>query len=188
MTTEVWDRGFRIDSRHAACEFLESIWNEERQAPVRIHERGPQPRDLSGSPKWSSAFNQYIFASPNEVQTVRTTDRGVVDERHYYRYPLWRALQLIGRRDHDRWTKDVPRRPFHPRPENVLHAMAAAAFEPRRVRLVYGDGTAVSDEMADLFCIGAVRKIRGLYQEEYIEWTARSESDRNAVVDGETAA
>ena len=183
--TDVWARGFRIDSRQAACDFLESIWNEERQPPVRIHERGPQPRDLSGSPKWSARFNQYIFANPDEVETVRTTDRGVVDERHYYRYPLWRALQLIERRDHDRWTKDVARRPFHPPPVNVLYAMAAAAFEPSRVRLVYGDGTRVPDEMADLFCIGAVRKIRGCYAETYIPAYEKSESQRLA--DGDAA-
>ncbi len=178
--TDVWSRGFKIDSRQAACDFLESIWNDDRQPPVRIHERGPQPRDLSGSPKWSGAFNAYIYASPNEVQVIRSTDRGVVDEHHYYRYPLWRALTLIGRRDHDRWTKDVPRRPFHPPPVNVLYAMAAAGFEPSRVRLVYGDGTAVPDEMADLFCIGAVRKIRGVYVETYIPWVDRSESQRAA--------
>lgn len=179
-STEVWDRGFSIDSMKTACQFVESVWNDERVPPVRLHGRGPQPRDLSGAPRWSRGFAAYVFANPDEVQTVVSKDRGVVDERHFYRYPLWRSLSLLGRRDHDRWTKGVPRRPFHPSVTAVLYAMAHARFVADAVRLRYRDGTRVPSDMAEIFAIGAARKLRGCYQEEYVEWIAKSESQQAA--------
>jgi hypothetical protein len=182
--TDPWDRGFSIDSLANACIFVETVWNEERVPPSRLHGRGPQPRDLSGAPKWSGQFSQYIFANPSEVQEVTTTERGVHDTRHFYRYPLWRALSLLERRDHDRWTKGVPRRPFHPTPVSVLRAMAKDDFRPDRVRLRYADGTRIPADMVELFCIGAARKLRGTYQEEFVEWVDKSASQQDA----ETAA
>lgn len=178
--TEVWDRGFSIDSMKAACQFVESVWADERVPPVRLHGRGPQPRDLSGAPRWSGQFSAYVFASPDEVQVVVSTDRGVHDDRHFYRYPLWRALSILERRDHDRWTKGVPRRPFHPSVVAVLAAMDAYDFDPNRIQLRYADGTRVPPDMAELFVIGAARKLRGCYQEEYVEWTAKSDSQKTA--------
>jgi hypothetical protein len=178
--TDVWDKGFRIDSMEAACRFVQSVWGEERVPPVRLHSRGPQPRDLSGSPMWSRPFSTYIFASPSDVQTIRTTERGVVDERHFYRYPLYRALTLLARRDHDRWTKGVPRRPFHPSPVVVLQAMADALFQGKNLTLHYRDGTRVPADMAELFAIGAALKLRSVYAEEYVEWTAKSDSQKAA--------
>jgi len=178
--TDPWDRGYRIDSTTAACRFVETVWADERVPPARLHSRGPQPRDLSGSPRWSPQFSSYIYASPSEVETVTTTDQGVTVDRHYYRYPLWRATELLGRRDHDRWTKGVPRRPFHPSVVSVLRAMAQAAFMAERVRLRYSDGTRVSSDMAELFCMGAARKLRGVYQVEYVEWVSKSDAQQNA--------
>lgn len=185
--TEVWDRGFSIDSMRTACQFVETVWSDERIPPIRLHGRGPQPRDLSGSPRWSPQFATYIYAGPDEVQVVTSTERGVIDERHFYRYPLWRALSILDRRDHDRWTKGVPRRPFHPSVVTVLQAMAEVGFDSARVRLRYQDGTRVPDDMAELFVIGAARKLRGTYQEEYIEWIAKSDAQRSAETDGEAA-
>lgn len=180
MSRHEWDRGFSIDSADAACRFVESIWNDERTIPARLHQRGPQPRDLSGAPKWSHAFSAYVFASPDEVQVVVSTERGVHDERHFYRYPLWRALAVLDRRDHDRWAKGVPRRPFHPTVTSVLRSMASFGFDPKRVRLRYSDGTRVPADMVELFIIGAARKLRGCYQEEYVEWTAKSDAQKSA--------
>lgn len=177
---EPWSRAFSIDSIANACIFVESIWNDERTAPVRIHSRGVQPRDLSGSPKWSAGFARHIFANPNELEDVTSTDRGVVDTKTFYRYPLWRALTLLDRREHDRWTKGVPRRPFHPSPVNVLRGMAEANFDPTRVRLTYGDGTRVPADMGELFAIGAARKLRGVYTETWVEWTTKSDAQKAA--------
>jgi hypothetical protein len=185
--TEVWDRGFKIDSLEAACRFVESVWNDERVPPVRLHNRGPQPRDLSGSPRWSGAFNRYIFASPSDVDTIVSKDRGVVDERHFYRYPLWRALSILTRRDHDTWTKGVPRRPFHPSPVAVLCAMAVYDFDSTRVTMRYSDMSVIPRDMLELFAIGAARKLRGTYQEEYVEWVAKSDAQQAAEQDPEAA-
>jgi hypothetical protein len=178
--TDVWDRGYRLDSLAAACRFVESVWHDERIPPLRLHGRGPQPRDLSGAPRWSAQFSEYILGSPNDVETVTTTSEGVQSTRYYYRYPLTRALSILDRRDHDRWTKDVPRQPFHPSVVSVLRAMAQADFMAERVRLRYGDGTRVSADMAELFCIGAGRKLRGIYAVEYIDWPSKSDSQQNA--------
>jgi hypothetical protein len=178
--TDPWSRAFQIDSMSAACQFVETIWNEEHVPPSRLHGRGPQPRDLSGAPKWSGQFSSYIFANPNEVEAVTSTERGVHDTRWQYRYPLWRALSLLGRRDHDRWTRGVPRRPFHPTPVSVLRAMAAGHFDPNRVHLRYTDGTRVPADMGELFAIGAARKLRGVYAEGYVEWVGKSDSQKAA--------
>jgi hypothetical protein len=178
--TDPWSRAFQIDSMSAACQFVETIWNEEHVPPSRLHGRGPQPRDLSGAPKWSGQFSSYIFANPNEVEAVTSTERGVHDTRWQYRYPLWHALQVIDRKPNDQWTKGVPRRPFHPTPVSVLRAMALDNFDPAKVRLRFADGSRVPADMAELFCIGAARKLRGTYTETYVSWVARSESQQNA--------
>jgi hypothetical protein len=178
--TDPWSRGFQIDSLAAACQFVETIWNEEHVPPSRLHGRGPQPRDLSGAPKWSGQFSSYIFANPNEVEAVTSTERGVHDTRWQYRYPLWRALTLLGRRDHDRWTRGVPRRPFHPTPVSVLRAMAMDGFDPKRVHFRYADGTRVPSDMGELFAIGAARKLRGVYAEGYVEWVGKSDAQQKA--------
>lgn len=185
-SSEVWDRGVSIDSLDAACRFVESVWSEEHTPPSRIHGRGVQPDDQSGSPVWSKAFARYMFAHPDEVDIVSQgeADGAVVHrtgpDKYLYRYPLWRALRLLGRREHDRWTKGVPRRPFHPPVVAVLLAMSSASFDPRAVILRYADGTRVPLDMAELFCIGAARKLRGVYTETFVEWTAKSESQQKA--------
>jgi hypothetical protein len=179
--SELWDRSFSIDSLDAACRFVATVWHhDERVVPSRLHEHEPQPRDLSGAPAWTHTFARYVFASPDEVETVVSTDRGVHDERHYYRYPLWRSLKLLERREHDRWTKGVPRRPFHPTPASVLRAMAKADFQAELVRLRYSDGTRVPADMAELFAIGAARKLRGVYTETYVSWVDKSDSQKDA--------
>jgi hypothetical protein len=185
MIPQAWDKGFSIDSLAAACTFVESVWSEERATPTRLHSRGVQPRDLSGSPRWSNQFSHYVFASPDEIVDETSTDRGVVDTRTFYRYPLWRALSLLERRDHDRWTKGVPRRPFHPTPVSVLRALALANFDPKRVGLRYSDGTRIPPDMAELFAVGAARKLRSVYVETYVGWVEKSDSQKSA--EGEAA-
>jgi len=188
VTAEPWDRSFSIDSLAAACRFVESVWADERVPPVRLHGRGPQPRDLSGAPRWSHGFSQYVFASPDETHRVTTTERGVTDSTEFYRYPFWRALSILARREHDRWTKDVPRRPFHPSPVAVLCAIAVADFDAARLTMRYSDMTPIPRDMLELFAIGAARKLRGVYQETFVSWVDKSASQRAAEDgDGEAA-
>jgi hypothetical protein len=204
--TDPWSRGFQIDSLAAACQFVETIWNEEHVPPMRVHGRGVdrfRPGDIRrhgeaveryglpsreqdpgggsrlGTPDSSPLMN-YVGANPNEVEAVTSTERGVHDTRWQYRYPLWRALSLLGRRDHDRWTRGVPRRPFHPTPVSVLRAMALDNFDPKRVHFRYADGTRVPADMGELFAIGAARKLRGVYAEGYVEWVGKSDAQQKA--------
>ena len=178
--TELWEKSFSIDSLEKACAWVESVWADERVPPVRLHGRGPQPRDLSGSPRLSPQFARYLFASPDETHLVTSTERGVTDQVEFYRYPLWRALSILTRREHDRWTKGVPRRPFHPTPFAVLCAMAVADFEPARMHMRYTDMSPIPRDMLELFAIGAARKLRGLYQETYVSWVDKSASQQTA--------
>jgi hypothetical protein len=178
-----WSRSFTIDSLAAACAYVETVWHDdERVVPSRLHQRGPQPRDLSGSPRWAHAFAKFIFASPDETEEVLSGHDEYGEPRYHeeYRYPLYRALSLLARRQHDRWTKDSTRRPFHPSVVSVLRAMAKADFRPELVRLRYSDGTRVPPDLAELFCVGAARKLRGCYVETYVSWVDKSASQRAA--------
>jgi hypothetical protein len=183
---DIWSQHFTINSTSAACEFVEALWAEDHVPPARLHGRGVGPGDLSGAPEWSSPFRRYLYSTPNETMVVINgyADGGVIHragpDQVHFRYPLWRALSILGRQKHDRWTRDVPRRPFHPAPVSVLLAMAGARFDPDRLMLRYSDGSRVPDEMVELFAIGAARKLRSVYQETTVGWVDRSESQQNA--------
>jgi hypothetical protein len=172
-----------IHNAKSACAFVESIWREDREPPLRIHER---LIDAGGGPRFTGAFYQYVDFDPfakdvalqgyEEVESGRYIRTG--RDRYFYRYPLSRALHMLTTRQHDRWTKGVPRRPFHPSPCEVIMAMAACHFTTPVLR--YTDGTRVPDDMAELFIVGAARKLRSVYAIEAVDWTAKSESQKTA--------
>lgn len=170
MTPPSWRPG-SIDSAASACEFVASVWDDERIPPMRLHEHAVQPRDLLGAPRWSSGFSHYLMDDPFETVIQR---QGYTEgdhfirtgpDREFWKYPLRRCLALL-RNEH--WPKTIEDRPEHPHILVVLAAMDAGEFDLERIVLRYTNGTVVPADMRDLFIIVAARKIKSKYQEEVL--------------------
>lgn len=180
--------------------WAESHWDENRTAPVRLHDSHTTDGALGGL-RYSRAMLGALSACPSDIVADERTANcghpllgsgslkdcpecwgtGVKTIRtDRYHYPMWRAL--VGLQNALR-----PRR--QPHPYSLILDLAEHGWDAR----VAARSRGIPWDLAEALYLRALRQLHGRYQAGPIasrraSWVDTSDSQRNAIVAGEQGA
>lgn len=186
-----------------AIDWTRSRWDNQRCAPVRLHEAHTTEGEL-GAPRFSHGMAAALDGSPSAVASITGTQpcyhpllnrgdsprncaecigTGVKEYRSdRYLFPMSRALSRLA-------NSLGPTR--QPHPYRLVIELASHGWDPRNT----ASSTGIPWDRAEPLFLQALRKLHGHYAEGPIAsrtytagWTTLSDSQRNAIQAGETAA
>ena len=189
-------RGHALRSLDEALEWLRDHWNEQRPAPLRLHEARTTDGALGG-PRYSGAFQAVLSWNPGQSRKVVATQicahpmshgrtdecpecqgAGVKDvETERYPYPMSTALARL--------THVLPGRHVHPVALVFLLAENGWSYRIVRRLLPY------AEDLTEALTLRAIRQLHDRYEAGPVArpgWIDLSDSQRAAVIAGEVAS
>lgn len=190
------NRGHALRSLEEALEWLRDHWNEQRPAPLRLHDGRTTDGELGGL-RYSGAFQAALSWSPTQSRKMtstvicahpmshgRTEDcpecqgSGVKDvETERYPYPMTTALARLAH--------VVPGRHLHP--VVLVFLLAEHGWSYRLVRRLLPYPLDLTEGLT----LRAIRQLHDRYEAGPVErtgWIDLSDAQRNAVLAGEVDA
>lgn len=189
-------RQHALPTLDVAVEWLRDHWDEQRPAPIRLHDARQTEGELGGLP-YSGEFVAALSWSPGEVRRVSMTGlcphpmthgrgedcpecqgtgvRDVTVDR--YTYPMTMALARLAH-------VVAPR--LWPHPLAMIFTLAEHGWSTRLVRRLLD----APPDLFEVLMLRAIRQLHDRYQAAPIPkpgWVDLSDSQRSAVLAGEAA-